>query len=159
MRERIDGYSRGVTEVGLPVVKLEAGPPRSFHEAITRHSPPIGGVFWLSYLNLQSQLQATLAAGIDPPVDLRFAGFDSLFISAASEADYRVARLLAKPLPTVIQPIGEMGRRAVDQLVARLSGDSSARVHVSLPLGYFGIDAGELESSAPVPRSVAKAAS
>jgi LacI family transcriptional regulator len=140
-RERLDGYQRAVAEAGLPTIDLGKNTqPRDFHRVLTQADPPLEAIFWGSYNYLHRRFVTMLREGLDPPTNLLFAGFDSLVITASSAEEYQVAQLLVRPLPTVIQPHGELGRSAVDQLLTRLEGDRSEHVHLRLPLAYFGIE-------------------
>ncbi|HYK04321.1 MAG TPA: LacI family DNA-binding transcriptional regulator [Thermoanaerobaculia bacterium] len=68
-------------------------------------------------------LRALREAGIAIPDDMALAGFD----------DIPMARYLTPQLTTVRVDIAEMGRRAVEYLVASLDGESAVRKHEVIP--------------------------
>lgn len=67
-------------------------------------------------------LQAARARGLRVPEDLSVAGFDDIDLAEATDP----------PLTTVRQPLQEMGRIAVTQLMRVLDGHEPEALHLEL---------------------------
>lgn len=146
VRERLAGYERAMAEAGLEVhgadIMLQDY-SRSFGraatEAILAQSKVPSAIFASSDYLAVGVLQALQNAGLSVPKDMSLVGFD----------DMPFAEMVNPPLTTVRQPVAEMGRVAVEQLMALLDGTAAA------PLTRLPVDLVVRRSVAPYqPRSI-----
>jgi LacI family transcriptional regulator len=119
-RDRWRGYREGLTRHGLEPgpTAVAASEPEAAHKAAARlfRRPPrptavIAGNFWL-----------TVGALRAAPENVTVVGFDDLFL----------ADLFRRPVTTVAQPVEDLGRHAVDLLLAELAKPGGQR-HLILP--------------------------
>ena len=119
-RDRIRGWRAELTAAGAPVPVCLHGDwtPSSGYEAgrrlaaRRREGDDITAVFLANDQMALGLLAALHEEGLDAPRDVSVAGFDDL-----PEAPY-----LTPPLTTVRQDFAELGRRAVELVLARLAG-------------------------------------
>ena len=119
VRERLAGYHQAMEEADLPVgtedVRLREY-SRDFGrvatEQLLQSATPPSAIFACSDYLAVGVLQALQAAGLSVPENVSLVGFD----------DMPFAEMVNPPLTTVRQPVAEMGRMAVDQLMALLNG-------------------------------------
>lgn len=118
VRERLAGFERAMREAGLPVRPnwmLLKDYSRAFgHDAMTwlleQPQRPSAVLACSDYIAL-GVLKAVREAGLMVPDDISLVGFD----------DMPFAELVDPPLTTVRQPIADMGRIAVERLLAVLN--------------------------------------
>lgn len=125
-RLRLDGYKRALSDHGLPYrseyvvicdfVQEEDGFNKAagyaaMKQLLSLDKPPTA-VFVSSDIQAVGALEAIKEAGLQVPQDVAVVGFD----------DIELARYLG--LTTMHQPIFEMGRLAVDRLMARIQGNA-----------------------------------
>lgn len=90
---------------------------------ILRRAPDLDGLFAASDLMAVGALRVLEAAGRRVPDDVSVIGFDDTVVAASS----------SPPLTTVRQPFSEMGAKAAELVIERLTGDGSAQSPVTLP--------------------------
>jgi DNA-binding LacI/PurR family transcriptional regulator len=119
-RDRVRGYQRAITEFGLPVhTDLIVGGGSGEREGYTGAQrllslPPAerpDALFLSSHLMTVGALKAIRERGLRVPDDIAVIGFDDLPWTS----------LLDPPLTVVSQPAYEMGARATERLVKRLT--------------------------------------
>lgn len=123
-RERMEGYRRALAEYGVPfreelIIVTASGKNDGFNRDAGRvsmlrllerrsiPSPPTA-VFIASDVQAIGALEAARTAGIRIPADLAVVGFDDIELAQYAE------------LTTMRQPMYEMGRLAMEKLVARM---------------------------------------
>jgi DNA-binding LacI/PurR family transcriptional regulator len=123
------GYERALGRAGIEVDPTLVAAPRA-HEAadagaegvqlLLPHRPT--AIFFYNDLAAIGGLRAILDRGIRVPEQLSIAGFD----------DLELAQLVTPPLTTMAQPRLEMGRLAVERLLAMIGGDQD-RSAITIP--------------------------
>jgi LacI family transcriptional regulator len=118
-RDRRDGWLQAVAEAGLEPGPMEAGDWSSASgvtafSRILEADPTIEALFAASDQMALGALHVANARGIRIPEQLAMAGFDGL--PEAAE--------FTPSLSTVVQPLQEIGRMAVNELLASLSRDA-----------------------------------
>lgn len=129
--ERLAGYSRAMAEAGLSVRPgwvMLGEYSRSYGRAaaaILLDAPmrPTAILACSDYIAI-GVLQAVRARGLVIPADISLVGFD----------DMAFAELVDPPLTTVRQPLDEMGRLAVQYLIALLDGGPTPPSETRLPV-------------------------
>jgi LacI family transcriptional regulator len=126
VRERIEGYTRAMTEAGLESVVCAsaldpAGAQRLAHELLTARNPPTA-MFASNTLVICGILQTAHDLGLSLPKDLALVGFE----------DFRWAGLVRPGLTVVRQPGEEMGRLGAQMLFERLAGKKGPPQRVML---------------------------
>ncbi len=116
-RDRRDGWRAALADAGLPAGPVAtgdwfAGSGVTALEAILDEAPEIDGLFAASDLMALGAIQVAHRRGIRIPDDLAIVGFDGL----------REAAHFTPSLTTVVQPLTEMGRAAVRELVTGFEG-------------------------------------
>jgi LacI family transcriptional regulator len=148
-RDRRDGWLQALAEAGLEPGPMAAGDWSSASgaaafEQILAEDPAIDAVFAGSDQMALGLLHVANERGIRVPEQVAVVGFDGL--PEAAE--------FTPSLATVLQPLQEMGRRSVAELVAALRSDGPAEGRaITLPTSLVPGD------SAPVAGAVAEAAS
>jgi LacI family transcriptional regulator len=143
-RDRRDGWLQALGEAGLEPGPMVAGDWSSASgaaafEAILGGDPAIDGVFAGSDQMALGALHVANERGIRIPDEIAFVGFDGL--PEAAE--------FTPSLTTVLQPLQEMGRLSVRELVAALTSDSASPARtITLPTELI------LGASAPLPAGV-----
>ncbi|WP_029149277.1 LacI family DNA-binding transcriptional regulator [Microbacterium indicum] len=125
LRER--GYREALDDAGIPALPdlVVAGgyraeeSTRAAHDLLALPEPPTA-VFAANDVSALEMMRVAAERGLSVPGDLSVVGFDD--IPAAT----------AHGLTTVRQPLGDMGRAAVDMMV-RLLADDAAAENVRLP--------------------------
>lgn len=117
-RDRRDGWQAALSDAGLatgPVAAGDwlAGSGVTALEAILDQAPEIDGLFAASDLMALGAIQVAHRRGLRIPDDLAIVGFDGL-----EEAAH-----FTPSLTTVLQPLTEMGRAAVRELLTGFEGD------------------------------------
>lgn len=130
-RERRAGYERALAEAGrTPLIAASDQRPYGFSEAAGYEAMTAllalperpDAVFIASDAQALGALSALREAGLSAPHDMAVVGFD----------DIKVAEVVG--LSTVRQPMHEMGRLAVERLVARLADSQAPPIqHVFSP--------------------------
>jgi LacI family transcriptional regulator len=121
VQERCEGYRRALAEAGIPydeALVCFGSYEREFGAAalarlLALRSPPTA-VFAASDYLAVGMLEAMRDRAIGVPADMSIVGFD----------DMEFASLLMPPISTLHQSARELGRKGVDMLLARLSGDA-----------------------------------
>ena len=123
--ERYQGYRRMMTEAGLRVsnslLAHGDGKPEGAQQAARKLlSSTARPTAIVSYNDMSALgvLREAAARGIAVPGELSVTGFDDIFFAA----------YLRPPLTTVRQPMKELGRRAMELLLALLRGESAAKI-------------------------------
>ncbi len=120
-RHRADGYAAAMREADLPPLPIhvvhdeDAILPETGARALkTIHAgdPTVEAIFFTSDVFAVGAVQACGELGLSVPEDIGIAGFH----------DLEIGRVITPPLTTVHVPALEMGRRAGEMLLARLSG-------------------------------------
>ena len=143
-RDRRDGWLQALAEAGLEPGPMVAGDWSSSSgaaafEAILAQDPAIDAVFAGSDQMALGALHVANERGIRIPDELAFVGFDGL--PEAAE--------FTPSLTTIRQPLQEMGRLSVTELVEALKSDEGSPVRtISLPTELI------LGASAPLPEGV-----
>jgi LacI family transcriptional regulator len=128
--ERRRGYEEVLSECGLPrdrslIEKGDNTQPTGFAAAqrlLALRAPPTA-IFASNDSTALGVLEAAQTAGLRVPEDLSVVGFD----------DIPVAALSYPPLTTVRQPMEQMGRSAVNTLLALLAGVEAVSPVITFP--------------------------
>jgi LacI family transcriptional regulator len=129
-RQREHGYCRALSDAGLPVdtnlirvgdyeLEMSQEPAR---QLLTLDDRPTA-VFAANDLSAMQTMHVARTLGLAIPRDVSVVGFDNIPESA----------LIEPPLTTIDQSIQEMGRRAVELLIAVIEGDTGLTQQVTLP--------------------------
>ena len=128
--ERIIGYRRAVQEAGLPYEEslilrgdYHAQSGMDIAHSILKMQPRPTAIFALNDLMALGALRAAAEAGCSVPGDIAVVGYD----------DLEIARFTNPPLTTVAQPKREIGARAIQLLIERMSLKDSPRSRLVLP--------------------------
>ena len=118
---RDGGRSPATTEIAYGDFTFESG-QRAMDELISSRGRPPDAVFAANDLMALGAMQTLQGAGFDIPRDTALIGFD----------DIAVARMVTPSLTTVDQPKRDLGRRAAELLISRMSMeiDAPARIEV-----------------------------
>lgn len=118
--DRVYGYRRALREVGVPFDEslLYNGnfQPQTGYEATERFlslPQPPSAIFAFNDLMAMGVLHRLTQVGLRVPQDVAVVGFD----------DIPLSRYMSPGLTTVRQPLQEMGRRVVELLLQRISGE------------------------------------
>jgi len=129
-RDRLTGWNRAVAELGLdddPALIVEGDFRPELGEAGARHlaglDPRPTAIFAGSDASALGAAAALAELGLSIPDDMSLVGFDDTPVAATAQP----------PLTTVRQPMCEMGREAVRQLIARIEEPDQPVIHVELP--------------------------
>jgi LacI family transcriptional regulator len=129
-RQREQGYCRALSDAGLPVdtnlirvgdyeLEMSQEPAR---QLLTLDDRPTA-VFAANDLSAMQTMHVARTLGLAIPGDVSVVGFDNIPESA----------LIEPPLTTIDQSIQEMGRRAVELLIAVVEGETGPNQQVTLP--------------------------
>ena len=129
-RQREQGYCRALSDAGLPVdpnlirvgdyeLEMSQEPAR---QLLTLDDRPTA-VFAANDLSAMQTMHVARTLGLAIPRDVSVVGFDNIPESA----------LIEPPLTTIDQSIQEMGRRAVELLIAVIEGETGLAQQVTLP--------------------------
>lgn len=117
VQARIAGATARLAEAGLAPLATELGPDHAVEpcRALADRLLPLGPTAILATTDIAAigALHAALARGLRVPQDLALIGFD----------DLPAASWVLPALTTVAQPLREIARTAVAQLVARMQGE------------------------------------
>jgi DNA-binding LacI/PurR family transcriptional regulator len=123
--ERHQGYKNALDQKGLPlrqefVVSADGKPAGAFKTAMKLLSRPNrpSAVFCYNDMSALGVLQAAAKQHLSIPEDLSVVGFDDIFF----------AERLHPPLTTVHQPKTELGRDAMNLLIALLKGEDVEKI-------------------------------
>ncbi|HVK06254.1 MAG TPA: LacI family DNA-binding transcriptional regulator [Armatimonadaceae bacterium] len=126
-RERLDGYRRALAGEDIPYdERLVAEAFFTSHDGRTATArlldavaaeqvPPFTAVFCANDASAVGCLEALAERGLRVPEDVSVAGFDDAFL----------ARMTIPQLTTARQPFGELGRRAVEMLLAQIEANAA----------------------------------
>ncbi len=122
-RERMAGYRQALADAGIaysPSLVVQGtgdtdGGCRALPALLSLDEPP-SAVFCYNDLTAIGLVDAARRAGLALPQDLAVVGFD----------DIAFAQFCHPPLTTIAQPIGEMGTKAIELLLALLSEDAQS---------------------------------
>jgi LacI family transcriptional regulator len=129
-RQREQGYCRALSDAGLPVdpnlirvgdyeLEMSQEPAR---QLLTLDDRPTA-VFAANDLSAMQTMHVARTLGLAIPGDVSVVGFDNIPESG----------LIEPPLTTIDQSIQEMGRRAVELLIAVIEGETGLTQQVTLP--------------------------
>ena len=129
-RQREQGYCRALSDAGLPVdtnlirvgdyeLEMSQEPAR---QLLTLDDRPTA-VFAANDLSAMQTMHVARTLGLAIPHDVSVVGFDNIPESA----------LIEPPLTTIDQSIQEMGRRAVELLIAVIEGETGLTQQITLP--------------------------
>jgi LacI family transcriptional regulator len=129
-RQREQGYCRALSDAGLPVdtnlirvgdydLEMSQEPAR---QLLTLDDRPTA-IFAANDLSAMQTMHVARTLGLAIPRDVSVVGFDNIPESA----------LIEPPLTTIDQSIQEMGRRAVELLIAVVEGETGPNQQVTLP--------------------------
>jgi LacI family transcriptional regulator len=128
---RIVGFRRALSEAGvdLPPEAFAVGNGRydsgyNAMQELLKRSSDLTAVFVYNDLMALGAINAIHAAGIHIPEDISVVGFDNVLYSSVIEPS----------LTTIAQPIAEIGRISVVQLLERLQKPEKEPVQVVLPV-------------------------
>ena len=128
--ERIIGYRRAVEEAGLPYDEslilrgdYHAQSGMDITHSILKMHPRPTAIFALNDLMALGALRAAAEAACSVPGDIAVVGYD----------DLEIARFTNPPLTTVAQPKREIGARAIQLLIERMTLKNSPRSRLVLP--------------------------
>ena len=128
--ERITGYRMALEEAGVSFDEnllirgdYHAQSGMEITHSLLKMNPRPTAIFALNDLMALGALRAAAEAGYSVPRDLAIVGYD----------DLELAQFTNPPLTTVAQPKKEIGARAVNLLVDRISGKSPSPSRLVLP--------------------------
>ncbi|HYF66448.1 MAG TPA: substrate-binding domain-containing protein, partial [Herpetosiphonaceae bacterium] len=129
-QERLDGYAAALRAHGLaydPALVvggdfLEASGHAALRQLLALDQPPTA-IFASSDSMAIGAMRAAAEAGLRLPEDLSIIGFDDIPEAAAH----------APALTTIRQPLQEMGRIAVRQLIEQIEDPERPAAHIELP--------------------------
>lgn len=128
--ERMIGYRKALEEAGLPYDETlilrgdyHAQSGMEVTHAILKMNPRPTAIFALNDLMALGALQAAAEANCAVPEDLAVVGYD----------DLEIARFTNPPLTTIAQPKKEIGVKAIDLLVDRISRKDRSPSRLVLP--------------------------
>ncbi|MGQ9632555.1 MAG: LacI family DNA-binding transcriptional regulator [bacterium] len=84
--------------------------------------PPPTALFATSYIQALKAIDTLKARGLNIPEDISIVGF----------GDYHAAPYTSPPLTTIHQPVEELGRRAVENLLNLIEGEVEEPIQISL---------------------------
>jgi DNA-binding LacI/PurR family transcriptional regulator len=130
--ERTAGYRRAMAEAGLEVphewivsgVNTVAGGDASVRALLDRPGERPSAIFAFNDLTAIGALHALRTSGLRVPEDVAVVGFDGIGLGAFTTPE----------LTTIEQPRAEVGRRAVDGVLAALDEHSSGPIQQTLPV-------------------------
>ncbi len=130
-RERFRGYCRALEDYGVPYSEslvregaLEAQDGyRAAVDLLKDNGKKLDAIFVACDLMAFGAIKAALDHGLNVPADIEIAGFD----------DVPMASYYCPALTTVRQPIEEMGRIAVKELIKLVKGDAVEAKELILP--------------------------
>lgn len=135
--DRIEGYKKALSEAGIGFSEelITSGNFISKDayvamKELLRHQ--CDAVFAASDTMAYGALQAIIEAGLTVPDDIAVAGFDDLEFSA----------LTNPPLTTIRQPRYEMGKKALEILIANMQGEQNKGVKICLPVEFVSRNSG-----------------
>ncbi|MHA0856103.1 LacI family DNA-binding transcriptional regulator [Paenibacillus sp. CMAA1364] len=119
--KRSDAFQNVVNKVGIEHVVIQTDMnvfdqmqyDKIIYKLITEH-PDVDGIFATSDIIAAYTLKAFIKAGKQVPKDVRIVGYD----------DVAAAMWLTPEITTIRQPIGEIGRLAVELIGKQLEGES-----------------------------------
>jgi DNA-binding LacI/PurR family transcriptional regulator len=119
-KERLAGYRQALADAGIaysPSLVVRGtgdtdGGQQALPVLLSMEEPP-SAVFCYNDLTAIGLIDAARRAGLAVPGEMAVVGFD----------DIPFAQLCDPPLTTIEQPIAEMGRKAIDRVLALLSDD------------------------------------
>lgn len=131
-RKRLLGFQQALKEAGMTwrecqesyveEVSLEAG--KRAMESIVKNHPEVDGVFFMSDQLGVGALEYLNNAGICVPEQMKIVGFD----------DTSISEVCVPKLTTVHQPASEMGKRAAQQVLSLIQGESLIEQRQCLPV-------------------------
>ena len=136
--DRHEGYCRGLRGAGiaydesLVVISESANSDdveRTFRAFLALRQPPTAILFFTDPMAI-SAMRLARQWGIRIPEDLSVAGYDGVLSSAAA----------TPALTTVRQPMGEMGRLAVETLLRQIAEGSYEPRQITLPVSLLARD-------------------
>ncbi len=142
--ERQRGFAEALQETGVAPMVIEAD-GSGIHagmrasQALLGMSPRPTAVFCANDMLAIGVLQAAAAAGVKVPAELSVVGFDGT----------PLAEIASPPLTTVVQPMREMGRVAVQLLIESLQNDGTPQRVVLDPYLHVGRSTGPAPAEAP----------
>jgi LacI family transcriptional regulator len=147
--ERVRGYRAGLARSGLPVddaLVVDGGSQRDLARAATHalldlSDPPTALVSGNNFMTI-GVMHGLADRGLRVPADIALVTFD----------DFDWADFFAPRLTAVAQPVGELGRRAVELLLSRIADPSVPSRSVRLPTTFVHRDSCgcHLRAAAPV---------
>jgi len=149
VRERLAGYRRALTEFNLPFdrsmiksghleLEAESCGYQNALELLLLKTPPTA-IFACNDPLALGVYRTCHQLGLNIPEDLSLVGYDNLFFTAS----------LIPPLTTIHQPIYEMGRKAGELLLRRITGENGNAEKIILENQLI-----ERSSCAPPPKRV-----
>jgi LacI family transcriptional regulator len=126
-RYRLQGYQRALREAGMPLLPELVAPYSDYKERMAYYSMKglltkvkrLDAVFASSDVMAIGAMKAIQDSGYSIPDDIAVGGFDDMPFAASS----------TPPLTSIYQPIGELGRLAVNGLIDLLEGRVIAPYH------------------------------
>ena len=129
--DRLRGYQQALANAGIPqaaelVVKTNIEPLSGYKamNALLDLPQPPTAVFAFYDLMAVDALNAAQARGLRVPEDVAIAGFDGL----------RSSTITQPRLTTVQQPLNQMGKRAMEILLARIEDNSQPPISANFPV-------------------------
>ncbi len=129
--DRMAGYLEGLREAGMPVDRdliIETNvEPRSGYQAMNKlfdlPNPPTA-LFAIHDLIAIDAMQAAFDRGLRVPEDISIASYDGI----------QSTQITKPPITTVRQPITDIGKRAVEMLLARIQDFSTPPMRETVPV-------------------------
>ncbi|HEY3266582.1 MAG TPA: substrate-binding domain-containing protein [Armatimonadota bacterium] len=146
--DRHVGFKRSLKDRGLPyrtewcfggeAVSAISAEDRARIVSAARRADGPTAFFAAGFVLAALTIETLQMAGLDVPGDVSVVGFDETVGSA----------FINPPLTTVAQPLGDMGRRAVERMESALRGESNSHIVERLPVRFIA----RQSTAAPVAR-------
>ena len=129
--DRFAGYKQALQEAGIEldpdlIVETHSGQRDGYNAMVQllRLADPPTALFAFYDLMAADALDAAIDYGLSVPDDIAIAGFDGLKLSMRTQP----------ALTTVRQPLGRMGQRAVEMLMARIEDNDVLPAQTTMPV-------------------------
>ena len=141
--ERLAGYEKAMIEASLPyeLFSLDDNIPfdeQAIYKKLSSNLPPTGIVLTTSW-NIEYLLEIFYRLNLRVPEDCELATFDKFSLSFSSIKSMEISRLIQRPPIIAEQDPIQMGRCAVNMLIARIKGEPVPEREVFIRTGILNL--------------------